>query len=291
MSVRTDCWDIAHEWANRQDGTGIGAGGNMLYGGGCIYSYGDHFMIARHVVNSNGERAVLFTERSYSPTTAKHIAITKDAASHLNIIKVADPALTKDDLFTDWRGRIITVAEKLANAVKPQKYATEIEQLYHEAQRYADFFGYEIPELLVQAGTIRNSETFAQYLIKDKAEREAEEAQRAKRLKKSQGEKLKAWRAFENNHFTTLDGWDYLRCNVQTCEVETTQRVTFSLDEGKTLFGFINATLAKGGCGECGETFLGRYPIIEVNKTFVRIGCHKVALKEINRFANQQGWD
>jgi hypothetical protein len=290
MSVRTDCWDIAHEWANRQDGAGIGAGGNMLYGGGCIYSYGDHFMIARHVVNDSGERAVLFTGRSYSQTTAKHIAITKDASSHLNIIKVADPALDKDDLFTDWRGRIIAVAEKLMNANRPQKYATEIEDLYHEAQRYADFFGYEIPDLLVQAGAIRNTKTFTEYLAKDKAEREAEEAEYSKRLKKAQVQKLKAWRAFESNSMGSLDGWDYLRCNVQTCEVETTQRVTFSLDEGKALYGFINATLIKGGCGECGETFLGRYPIIEVNKSFIRIGCHKVALKEITRFANQQGW-
>lgn len=290
MSVKNDCWDIAHEWANRQDGTGIGAGGNMLYGGGCVYSYGAHFIIARHVVNYSGERAVLFTERTYSQTTAKHIAIVKGAASHLNIIYVADPALSKDDLFTEWRGRIITVAEKLANAKRPQKYATEIQTLYDEAQRYANFFGYPIPELLAEAGNIRNTETFRDYLAKDKAEREAEEAEYNKRLKKTQKEKLKAWRVFENNHFMSLDGWDYLRCNVQTCEVETTQRVSFSLDEGKALYGFINATIAKGGCGECGETFLGRYPIIEVNKAFIRIGCHKVALNEINRFASQQGW-
>lgn len=177
MSVKNDCWNIAHEWANRQDKSGIGAGGNMLYGGGCIYSYGDHFVIACHVTNDKGERAVLFTEWTYSQTTAKHIAIVKGASSHLNMIYVADPALSKDELFTDWRGRIIAVAEKLAKAKRPQKYATEIEQLYSEAQRYADFFGYEIPELLAEAGNIRNSRQFTDYLAKDKAEREAEEAE------------------------------------------------------------------------------------------------------------------
>jgi hypothetical protein len=206
MSVKNDCWDVAHDWANHQDGSGIGAGGNMLYGGGCIYSYGDHFMIARHVTNDKGERAVLFTERTYSQTTAKHIAITKGASSHLNVIYVADPALGKDDLFTDWRGRIITIAEKLTEAKRPQKYATEIENLYHEARRYAGFFGYQMPELLIQAGNIRNSNQFTDYLAKDKAEREAEEAEYNKRLKKAQTQKLKAWRAFENNSFMTLDG-------------------------------------------------------------------------------------
>ena len=290
MSSKTDGWDIAHDWANQQDGGGIGAGGNMLYGGGCLYSYGEHFIIARHVKNDKGERAVLFTERTYSQTTAKHIAIARGASSHLNIIYVADPALDRDELFTDWRGRIITVAEKLTVAKRPQKYATEIENLYHEAQRYADFFGYEMPELLVQAGNIRNSEQFLAYLTKDRAERETEAIAYNKRLKKAQKLKLKAWRAFENNSFMTLDGWDYLRCNVKTCEVETTQRVTFSLDEGKALYRFIEATNAKGSYAYNSEKFLGQYPIIEINKTYIRIGCHKVAQKEVERFAKQQGW-
>jgi hypothetical protein len=290
MSVKNDCWDIAHEWANRQGGSGIGAGGNMLYGGGCIYSYGDHFMVARHVSNDKRERAVLFTERKYSQTTAKHIAIVRDASSQLNVIYVADPALSKDDLFTNWRERIMTIAEKLADAKRPQKYATEIENLYHEAERYADFFGYEIPELLAEAGNIRNGEQFADYLAKDKAEREAEEAAYNKRLKKAQTQKLKEWRVFKNNSLGSLDGWDYLRYDVQTCEIETTQRVSFSLDEGKALYRFIETTIAKGSYADSSEQFLGQYPIIEINKAYIRIGCHKVAQKEIERFAKQQGW-
>ncbi|XHR94865.1 hypothetical protein ACFJIV_32280 [Mucilaginibacter sp. UC70_90] len=164
MSVRTVCWDIAHEWANRQDGSGIGAGGNMLYGGGCVYSYGDHFIIAKHVQNQAGERAVLFTERTYSQTTAKHIAIVRNASSHLNIINVADPAMNHEELFADWKERIIAVAEKLARANRPQKYATTIADLYSEAQRYADFFGLAIPEQLAQAGifgTVRSLRTIS----------------------------------------------------------------------------------------------------------------------------------
>ncbi|HEY8931430.1 MAG TPA: hypothetical protein VIM55_19660 [Mucilaginibacter sp.] len=290
MSVKNDCWDVAHAWANHQDGSGIGAGGNMLYGGGCIYSYGDHFMIARHVKNDKGERAVLFTERTYSQTTAKHIAITRDACSHLNLIHVADPDLGKDELFTDWRGRIITIAEKSADAKRPQKYAAEIEKLYHEAQRYADFFGYEMPELLVLAGNIRNSATFTDYLAKDKAEREAEQAEANKRLKKVCAERLKDWRAFKSNGTGSLDGWDYLRYLEDTCEVETTQRVIFTLFDAKALYRFIEDANAKGNYAESSEKFLGQYPIIEINKAFIRIGCHKVAMKEINRFADQQGW-
>jgi len=290
MSVKTDCWDVAHEWANRPDGSGIGAGGNMLYGGGAIYSYGDHFMIARHVSNDKGERAILFTERKYSQTTAKHIAIVRDASSHLDKLHVADPALDKDELFNDWRERIVAIAEKLAVAQRPQKLATEIEKLYHQAERYADFFGYEMPELLVSAGNIRNSETFADYVAKDKAERDAECLAQRKQLHKAQAQRLKDWRAFKNKGIGSLDGWDYLRFIEQTCEVETTQQVTFTLFDAKALYRFIEETMAKGSYTGNSEKFLGQYPIIEINKAYIRIGCHKVAIKEINRFADQRGW-
>jgi len=290
MSVKNDCWDVAHAWANHEDGSGIGAGGNMLYGGGCIYSYGDHFMIARHIKNEKGERAVLFTERTYSQTTAKHIAITRDASSHLNVIYVADPVLSKDELFADWRERMINIAEKLTDVKRPQKYATEIAKLYAEVERYAGFYGYTIPELLVQAGNIRNSEQFADYLAKDRAEREAEEAEYQKRQKKAQEQKLKDWRCFKYNGYGSLNGWDYLRFIEQTGEVETTQRVTFSLFDGKALYRFVEKAIAKGDYQPNSEKFLGEYAIIEINKAFIRVGCHKVAMQEITRFAKQQGW-
>lgn len=290
MSVKNECWNIAHEWANRQDGSGIGAGGNMLYGGGCVYSYGDHFIIAKHVQNERGERAVLFTERTYSQTTAKHIAIVRDASSHLDKLHVADPALDKDELFNDWQERIVAIAGKLAVAQRPQKLATEIEKLYHQAERYADFFGYDMPEKLVLAGNIRNSESFADYVAKEKAERDAERLVQAKRLKKVQAQRLKDWRAFETKGIGSLDGWDYLRFVEQTCEVETTQQVTFTLFDAKALYLFIEDTLRKDTYAENSEKFLGEYTIIEINKAYIRIGCHKVAIKEINRFADQRGW-
>jgi hypothetical protein len=102
MNSSRAMWDIAHEWANDWDGKGIGAAANILYGNGCIYSYGDHFMIARHVQNDKGERAVLFTGRTYSQTTAKHIKAVENASSHLTKIYVADPALGKEELFDNW---------------------------------------------------------------------------------------------------------------------------------------------------------------------------------------------
>jgi hypothetical protein len=290
MSRSREMWDIAHEWAYDTDGKGIGAGANILYGNGCIYSYGKHFMIARHVKNEKGEQAVLFTERTYGNTTAKHIAAVENAVSHLHLIFVADPALSKEELFDNWHVQMVNIAHHLEQAKKPGKYVLQITEVFSEAKRYADFFGYALPTSLVDMGTVSGLEQFQAHLKAEKMAQEAKEAQEHRKQEKLHSLKLKAWRAFEISNFYGRDGWDYLRCNVRTCEIETTQQVNIPLDAGKGLYQIIRVTIAKGGCTDCGFLFMGKYPVLEINKKFIRVGCHQISLKEINRFANQQGW-
>ncbi len=55
-----------------------GAGSNFFWDEDTIYSYGRHFPIAR-VIERNGKKAVLFTTRGYSNTTAGHIREVKSA--------------------------------------------------------------------------------------------------------------------------------------------------------------------------------------------------------------------
>src|SRR3569833_369914 len=119
-------WDLAHEWAHDSDGKDIGAGANILYASGCIYSYGSHFMIARHVTNEKVERAILFTERTYSNTTAKHIKAVENAVSHLHLIYVPDPALSREELFNDWHVQMVNIAHLLVQSKLPVKYVLQI---------------------------------------------------------------------------------------------------------------------------------------------------------------------
>src|ERR1700744_5453986 len=121
MSSKTAMWDIAHEWAYDSEGKGIGTAANILYANGIIYSYGSHFVIAKHVRNGKGERAVLFTERTYSQTTAKHISAVEGAVSHLNLIFVPDPALSHEELFDNWHVQMVNIAHHLEGAKRPGK--------------------------------------------------------------------------------------------------------------------------------------------------------------------------
>lgn len=62
--------EVAHAWANQ---TGRHRKGfSMYYDGPTIYSWGQHFPIARHVTAPDGERVVLFTSNGYSVSTGKH---------------------------------------------------------------------------------------------------------------------------------------------------------------------------------------------------------------------------
>ena len=283
-----DIYTVAHHWANR-----IGeraAASNLFFEGDNIYSYGYHFLIAKHVTNGRGERAVLITQRSYSRSTSAHITLVRNASNHLDKLPVPDPDLCKEDLFEKWYGEIRNIADSLTDARKPQKYILEIGRVFNEAKRYADFFGYEIPDVLVKASEIQNSGQYHDLLQQERELRKAQEKRAQAEALRVQKTQLKDWRKFKTNYISTADGFDYLRFDKVHQRIETTQRVEFSLTAGRQLYGLILATIEKGGCTNCGETFLGKFSIAEINDRFIRVGCHKVSLTEIKSFAKKQGW-
>ncbi len=285
-----DIYDVAHDWANRTDNNASASSSNLFFASGAIYSYGDHFMIAKHVRNGHGEHAVLFTERTYSRTTSKHVEIVRRASSHLTKIYVPDPASSRFELFERWHTSIYELANHLGTARKPEKYVLQIQQLFHKAKRYADFFGYELPERLVALANVQNFGEFVDYFQKERALQEAKEKKQQRRWLSVQKKQLKDWRLFQRNNLRIYDGFDYLRFDVKTGQVETTQGVRFALSAGHQLYQFVLTTNAKGGCTDCEKLFLDKYTVYEVNKNFIRVGCHQVTLKEIKSFAKQQGW-
>jgi hypothetical protein len=290
MSSKTAMWDIAHEWAHDSDGKRIGAAANVLYANSCIYSYGSHFMIARHVRNDDGERAVLFTERTYSQTTAKHISAVENAVSHLNLIFVPDPALSKEELFDIWHVQMVNIARHLEGAKRPGKYILQIQTVYNSAKKYADFFCYSLPATIEDMGKVSDMQKFQAHLAAEKVANELAEVQKRKKAEKLHRQKLKAWRDFEITNFYGRDGWDYLRYNIRAGVIETTQQVNIPLETGKAFFEVVKDTIPKGGCIDCGMLFMNEYPVLDINKLFIRVGCHKISFKEINLFAGKQGW-
>jgi hypothetical protein len=73
----------------------------MYFEDDTLYSYGRHFPIARHVANSSGEKAILFTTDNYGISTAKHCAITRRAINHLRTFYVPSLGYETRDLYSE----------------------------------------------------------------------------------------------------------------------------------------------------------------------------------------------
>lgn len=70
--------EIAHLWAHKTQTSARNGQGNFYFDGDTIYSYGSHFPIARHVAAAAGN-AVLFTTRTRSVTTSRHVSDVRRA--------------------------------------------------------------------------------------------------------------------------------------------------------------------------------------------------------------------
>jgi hypothetical protein len=71
--------EIPHLWAHQTQDSARNSQGNLYFSGPTIYSYGSHFPIASHVTNKRGEKAVLVTTRTYSPTTSGHVSAVRSS--------------------------------------------------------------------------------------------------------------------------------------------------------------------------------------------------------------------
>lgn len=257
---------VAHLWANQSQSDA--RTGNLYFNCETIYSYGRHFPIARHVKNAQGERAVLFTLRSYSNTTAKHLHIVRHACNHLNVIYCFHPEYNHADNFSHWQSVAEGNAQKLRTARKPEKYLNEIEAQAVQARRYAEFFGLSLPETLQVAFAVSNAEEYHQYTVKKREIAIKEQRAAQRRLQRKFKNELAKWLKGENKRLYTRFNRDYLRFNTITERIETSQNVEIPLRTGRTIYEAI-----KAGTLKVGDTVLDRYSVHAVNGEIV-IGCH-----------------
>src|SRR6202012_1572358 len=107
---------VAHLWANREQDYARTPTGNLYFERDCIYSYGSHFMIARHVQNAGGERAILMTRRTYSQTASGQVQIVRQASRHIRTLYVPDPDKGSNDLFENWYAAISRIGGLIGKA-------------------------------------------------------------------------------------------------------------------------------------------------------------------------------
>jgi hypothetical protein len=263
--------NVAHLFANQLQDEARTQTNNFYFFSDMIFSYGTHFCIARHI----SEKTLLFTERSYSNTTAKHIAHVRNAANHINKIFCYNPSGTHVENFKHWINEAEFNIDKLKRANKPVIYLNNLDSIKNKAESYANFFNIEIPQQLKKALEITEKAQISEYLEQKDAYIKAEKQRKEKQAKKEHATELKKWRNFEKTSLYLRDGFDYLRYNLEKKRFETSQRIEIPLQLGLKLYDKI-----KNGIQF--EKVLD-YSVKEINKNFVEIGCHKITIKEINQ--------
>lgn len=264
-TVFTDLSTIAHMWANQLQSNARNSG-NFFFENDTIYSYGRHFPIAKHVKNANGIDAVLFTQKHYSNTTAKHKSIVIQACNHLNIIYCDTPSVYEHSSnFEEWTRTAENISRHLLNAKKPAKYLAEIASVKDIAEKYANFFDLSLPATLTAILSIGNKEQYAEYSankeqIAAQAKKAAELANAIKHKKE-----LAKWLKGESRRLYTRNGYDYLR--VSGDNVETSQAVDIPIKTAIILYNKI-----KDGKLAAGDKVL-QFTVDKVG-TEIKIGCH-----------------
>ena len=271
--------ELCHKWANMEQESGRTSTGSLFFNRSTIYSYGDHFAIAKHIVNEQGQRAVLFTLRGYSNTTAKHIRSVWMSCKNDNIIHCAYPNGKHEDNFKYWEQEAEhDGASKLAKARKPEKYLNILSNIETKANIYASYFGIEIPETLKALLAIKDKTEFLAFADKKaefiKAERKRKEAEQKKKFK----EDIKKWFNCETSRLYTTYKYDFLRINEN--RIETTQAVQIPLELGKRLYQSI-----KNGSLNVGDKVLN-YSVNEIGKE-IKIGCHTFKQSYLLKFGSK----
>jgi len=271
--------ELCHKWANQEQESGRTSNGTMFFNGSTIYSYGHHFPIAKHIVNEQGQRAVLYTERSYSNTTAKHKSHVWMSCKNDNIIYCSNPNSSHADNFNDWLNTAyLHGASKLKTARKPEIYLNTLSIIENKAVKYAEFFGIEIPETLKAVLSIKDKSQYLDYQYKANELAKIEEQKRLKEQKKQFKEQIQKWLNLETSRLYTNYKYDFLRINDN--RIETTQAVQIPLELGKRLYQSIKNQSLK-----VGDKVLN-YSVNEIGKE-IKIGCHTFKQSYLLKFGAQ----
>lgn len=290
MRTKFNNSELSHIWANQTQSHGKGS--NMFFEYDSIYSYGYHFKIAKHMTNQNGQKCILFNDKSYSNTTSKHQSlvwrsiptnvhffkvktifenIETATNAHLenlnNYLEYAEQAKSKAITAHKLKNGFIEQAKISIGVFENYKAFFSLEGLVFQYQtinkRYSD-----ILEWLID---YQNSKEFKEWQIKQEENRKKAELKALEDAK----EKIELFRQFKISSIYANLGHYLLRYNKETQMIETSGGVKMhGLIFLKAYNRLINNELNKG-------QHVGDFVFNGVENDIVSVGCHKIPMTEI----------
>ena len=300
--------EVAHVWANQQQDSGRNANDNFYFKGATIYSYGSHFPIATIVGND-----VLFTMRTYSNTTAKHIGRARQAVSHKNFIYCYDVPVNLKYASTEhtnnlnrWKSEIKSLFNELGNKKirNVQDRINGINNLIGELNTYCQYFKLKVKDSeLKSLLKIAAQPDFVEQARQAKDKANAAKERQMKQATKAFEQYINLWREYKDEQIQELptktkelcnlyrnntESYTRLRYNATQNRLETSKGVQIPADIAKRAFIALNGCM-EGTCGNISIPVMN-YTITETTKDYLKAGCHTIPKSDVNYIANLLNW-
>ena len=256
--------ELAHAFALQNQEHGRTPNGSFYFYGDSLFSYGLHFCIAKFL----NEDTVLFTTRTYSNTTAKHLSYSASALSHKRKIYCPYPIGTHGDNFRWWDERIDRTLKALTTCRKPEAHLHTLSHFGSQIETYCEYFKIAVPDHIKTKLSV-TSTADAKEAIANAAKAEAE------RLEKEFKRELKLFRSGKKHRMSIRNAYDYIR--VDEKRFTTSQGVEIPHSIGLKFY-----ELLKAGKVVAGDKLM-EYTVGGITKSEVEIGCHRITFKEIKK--------
>lgn len=292
---------VAHLWANQSQPEARNSNKSFYFDGLTIYSYGNHFPIAKfHEVN--GVRFILFTTKTYSSTTHKHVALTNRAiAKGITVIKCANvrPCSESEHLMnlSAMKHELIDLMNKAARARSSFGYLNErMEKVVWRYGSYRRVFRLEtvsdrlaIPE---------DWKAQAQIRLKEQAEQDKARKEQRKRAAEQQKKELLAdmlnWIEHKECNYSAYQ-YPVIQLRLKDAEtVETSKGAELPVAHARKLWD----TIQEIKLGEREEyqhnghsLHAGSFVVQYIKRDgSLRAGCHDMTYEAMAGFANRMHW-
>lgn len=276
---------VAHIWAQNNGENKSGC--NMFCRGTAIFSYGEHFMLARHL-QIGGVWVVFHNNNGHSVSTAKHQCHVRGATSHLEGFWVDDPAAepaSQMDYFAQQLQDVLDLyAETTSRHVaKRPELIDRARQAVADFNRLRELTGSRRKPLAMPgdfgAEAARIKERREKRRKREAAARKRTEARRARRI----ASQIAAWRAGERLESLYAGSEDLLR--IRGDEIETSQGAVIPLAHGLRAFdrlAELRETIPEEGSRDL-DIKVGHFTIDRLTREYVTAGCHEIKWAEILR--------
>ncbi len=309
-NVFNDINIIAHMWANQVQESARN-NGSFYFKDKTIFSYGTHFPIA--IMHTHDD--VLFTLKSSSSTTQKHIAAVLSSCSHKNRIYClsvieANYGKHKDNI-EYWIQSIKNIAEKnLPTARKPEIYINKIQDLRDQLNRYLSYFNIKLSKAQSKLIIFKESSELIENAKRAREVRLKAEALLIKKGKKIYDLWVDFWKKGGNstkefllNHnskeaksfrFYYDKGLDKNLCHIRVKgnTIETSKGIELSFLVGRKYYNFYKTSLELGKCtkADISEYKMLNFKVNEISSTRLIVGCHTIPREEIDYIARELNW-